>query len=129
MARWVEDGFITYGLKGWHYFPVKNKISACAQVLAHQRGWDKGVEVLPEGVKKTDVCKKCGSVARNTVPVAAKPPLAKETRCGKIEYFNQAEADIAMAAIRRKRQNANIRGERKSYFCKSCSSWHLTSKE
>jgi hypothetical protein len=124
---WIKDGFITYGFKDWHYFPVKGRISACKMVLAHQRGWENASTALPEDVNKLVVCKVCAKEARKTsVPVKlqANPAAVK---CGKVEYFSKTESDIALIHLRSKSKAAG-RGEIRSYHCPDCKSWHLTSK-
>lgn len=125
---WIKDGFITYGYKGWHYFPKKGKISACNQVLAHQHGWANSTENLPVDVNALTVCIACRKVARKaTVPVNL-IPKTKTTGCGKREFFSQVEADLALRGMGRKTQHGVVRHEQRSYFCSMCNSWHLTSQ-
>ncbi len=49
-------------------------------------------------------------------------------KCKKIKYSNQKEADIAILKWENKEENLSNSVSRRSYFCKECSSWHLTSR-
>lgn len=128
--RWIKDGFVTYGYSGWHFFPRKNHVSACAAVIAHQRGWEQSVDALPEGTSKLIVCGKCLAAAKKAslTETVQKPTVTTVKKCGKREYFGQAEADRAMLGIRT-HDRTNTRHEIRSYYCNMCDSWHLTSKE
>ena len=125
-GRWIKDGFITYGSRDWHYFPLKGKISACSTVLPHQRGWDSGVADLPDTSTKMNTCLVCKKYAdKNSNKNLPSQPVIKST-CGKKEYFTQAEADLSM--IKMKKRNGIVRKEARSYFCAQCQLWHLTSQ-
>ena len=51
--------------------------------------------------------------------------------CGKRPYHNRAEALLALAGAKahRRGHRRGHRRERRAYFCKSCSAYHLTSQE
>ena len=127
-GAWIKDGFITYGYNDWHYFPVKGKISACNAVIAHQRGWLNSVSLLPDTATKINTCLACKKVSDKSTPQVSNPVVPFRTgTCEKNEYFSEAEAGRALIHI--KIANKNGRNENRVYHCKTCNSWHLTSKK
>lgn len=125
-GKWIKDGFITYGYKDWHYFPSKGKISACAAVLAHQRGWLNGTDELPDTASKINTCLACKKVSDKIEKRSPKLDVSsKKEPCGKIEYFSEAEAGKALLHIRTSHKDG--RHEKRAYYCTDCTSWHLTS--
>lgn len=46
--------------------------------------------------------------------------------CGK-ECFRKRDAELALKKV--KKSSKNYRKECRTYYCETCNSWHLTSKE
>lgn len=52
----------------------------------------------------------------------------RSRKCGKRRYRSSIEAKIALADIQMKDSTNRAKQELRTYYCKHCSGWHLTSK-